>query len=326
MEINSTKLRTFSMLGQRGVLGTALLDAAKDNADIIALSADLCNTSGLDRFRQEFPERFINVGIAEQNMVGIAAGIAAGGNIPFATTFANFAALRSCEQVRHFMGYMQENVKLVGMASGFAMGMFGTTHYSIEDIAAVRAVNHLVILSPADGLETYKAVMAAAAYKGPVYLRLSGGMNNPVVYKEDYDFQIGKVVYLKEGGDIAVAATGSMVAPALQAAARLEQDGIMAAVINIHTIKPLDDDAVNRLCGYSQIVTVEEHSKTGGLGSAVAEALAVKEQRPQQLFIGTCEKYLHAGDYGYMLEQHGLTAEQIYNQIKKFYKGENKND
>ena len=315
MEINRTNIRTLSMLGQRGAFGTALAEIGEENRNIVALSADLCNTSGLDRFKDKFPERFINTGIAEQNLIGVGAGLAAGGNIPFATTFSNFISLRGCEQVRHFLGYMNENVKLVGFGSGFAMGMFGVTHYGIEDIASIRSINNLTILSPADGLEVYKCTKAAAEINGPVYIRLSGTMNNPIVYKEDYNFEIGKAVTLKDGTDIAIIATGTMVYNSIQAANILEKEGLSIKVINMHTIKPIDKKAIEDCKSAKLIVTVEEHSVIGGLGSAVAETIALVENKPKQLIIGIGDEYKHAGDYKYLIEQYGLTPEQIAQKI-----------
>lgn len=320
MTINPANVRVWSMIGQRGVFGMALLELAKENDKIIALAADLCNTAGLDRFKDQFPHRMFNVGIAEQNMIGVAAGLAASGKIPFAATFANFAALRACESVRHFMGYMGENVKLVGFGSGFAMGMFGTTHYALEDIAALRSINNLVILSPADGLSVVKAVSAAVAYRGPVYLRLGGIMNNPVVYREDFDFQIGKAVKLRSGSDVSLIATGTMVAEAVKAAERLSTQGVSANVFDFPTIKPLDASALDEASAPGLVVTVEEHSKVGGLGGAVAEALAGRTDVELQI-LGTGSEYIHAGSYDYMRRQHGLTsdliAERVFNLTKK---------
>ncbi len=319
MDFKPASIRTLSMLGQRGAFGQALTEIARDNENVIALSADLCNTSGLDRFKKTYPDRFINVGIAEQNMVGIAAGLAARGKIPVATTFANFAALRACEQVRHFMGYMNENVKLVGFGAGFSFGMFGTTHYAVEDIAALRSINNLIILSPSDGVCVVKAVEAAVRVKAPVYLRLSGTMNNPVIYKEDFNFEIGKATTLLEGTDIAIIATGTMVFNALKSAEKLAENGMSVKVIDMHTIKPLDADAVKAACSAKLIVTVEEHSVYGGLGGAVAETLALEMKRPPHLIIGTRNDYPHAGDFGYMHDIHGLTAEKIALKIQTTY-------
>lgn len=320
MEFNRTTIRTLSMLGQRGAFGTALTDIAKENTRIIALSADLCTTSGLDRFKNAFPERVINVGIAEQNMIGVAAGMSTLGNIPFATTFANFAALRSCEQMRHFMGYMKENIKIVGFGGGFAMGMFGITHYGIEDIASIRTISNLTIVSPADCLETAKATIAAAQFNGPVYLRLTGVMNHPIVYKEDFEFTLGKAIKLQEGTDIAIFATGGMVHQSIRAAKQLEEQGISCSVTNIHTIKPMDADAIHDALGMKLIVTVEEHSTIGGLGSAIAEVLTDLRTKPPQLRIGVSNEYLPAGSYDYMLEQYGLTENHITLKIQNKFK------
>ncbi|GFI32520.1 1-deoxy-D-xylulose-5-phosphate synthase [Lachnospiraceae bacterium] len=319
MEFRKADIRTWSMLGQRGTFGSALEKIGSENEKIIALSADLCNTSGLDRFAAKFPQRFINTGIAEQSLVGTAAGLADAGELPFATTFANFAALRACEQVRHFMGYMKCNVKLVGLAAGFAMEYFGNSHYGIEDVAAIRAIPNIVILSPADGMEVVKCVEAAAFHEGPVYIRLTGGMNQPVVHKEDFDFKIGSSILLKEGKDIAVFATGSMVSQALKASELLEKSGISVSVRDIYTLKPFDRDVINFLATEKMIVTVEEHSIIGGLGSTVAEALSSHECSPPLLRLGAGEGYIKAGDYSYMLEQHGLTAVGIAHKILEKY-------
>jgi transketolase len=316
MSYSKVDIRTWSILGSRGTFGVALTDAARSNPGIIALSADLCNTSGLDRFRNAYPTRFINTGIAEQNMLGVAAGLAATGFVPFATTFANFAALRSCEQVRHYLGYMQENVKLVGFGAGFAMGMFGVTHFALEDIAALRSISNLTIISPADGMEIVKATNTIAVTRGPVYLRLTGVMNAPIVYKEDYDFTIGKAITLREGDAVAIVATGSMVHPSLKAAEILATQGIMAQVVNVHTIKPLDTAAVDQLLNHRLVVTVEEHSIMGGLGTSIAEHVAQKRGFPPLLRIGVAQGYPHVGHYQHMLEVSGLTAPKIAGRIR----------
>ena len=316
--MNYTKIdvRTWSILGSRGTFGVALTEAARSNPRIIALSADLCNSSGLDRFRNAYPTRFINTGIAEQNMLGVAAGLAATGFIPFATTFAIFAALRSCEQVRHYLGYMQENVKLVGLSGGFATGIMGVTHYALEDVAALRSISNLTIISPADCMEVVKATNAIAVARGPVYLRLTGVMNAPIVYKEDYDFTIGKAITLREGDAVAIVATGSMVYPSLKAAELLASQGITARVVDMHTIKPLDAAAVDQLVNHQLVVTVEEHSVMGGLGSSIAEHVAQKHNFPPLLRMGVPQGYTQVGDYQYMLEICGLTAPKIADKIQ----------
>jgi len=303
------------MLGQRGVFGVTLDKLAAENDRIFALSADLRNTSGLDRFAANYPDRFVNVGIAEQNLIGVAAGLADSGYSVFAATFANFAALRACEFVRHFMGYMRLPVNLVGFAAGFAMEFFGNTHYGLEDISTLRAISNLTIISPADGLETVKAVTALVDFGNPVYLRLTGTANMPMIYKNDYDFQIGKSIMLKEGRDIALIAVGSMVANALEASKILEELGISCSVINMHTIKPLDTDALDELFDKRLIVTVEEHSIIGGMGCAVAEYLSEKQNTPVILKLGASQGYKKAGGYKYMLELNELLPRQIADAV-----------
>lgn len=321
MKSNSIEIRTWSMLGQRGTFGKALTELAEENTDIVALSADLCNTSGLDRFADRYPDRFWNVGIAEQNLIAVGAALADEGMIPFATTFANFCCLRGGEFVRHFMGYMQSNLKLVGLGAGYSMEYFGNTHYALEDIAAIRSISNITIISPADGFELAKAVKAAADYKGGVYLRLTGVMNHPIVYREDFDFKIGKANILKEEGEVVLIACGSMVNYAMETAKRLEQEQITCAVIDMHTIKPLDIDTLNHFKERKLFVSMEEHSIVGGLGSAVAEYLATGKKTPKLLRLGVLQGYTKAGDYTYMLKQSGLMPEDMFQNIMEEWKG-----
>ena len=315
MDYKPSEIRTLSMLGQRGVFGVTLDKIAQTNERIFALSADLKNTSGLERFAANHPERFVNVGIAEQNLVGVAAGLADSGYVVFASTFANFAALRACEFVRHYLGYMRSPVNLVGFAAGFAMEFFGNTHYGLEDISALRAISNLTIISPSDGLETEKVVTALVEYHKPVYLRLTGTANMPIVNRTDYDFQIGRAIVLKEGDDVALIACGSMVANALEAASLLEKRNVFCSVINMHTIKPLDTGTIDKLSGSKLIVSIEEHSIIGGLGSAIAEHLCEKQNSPALLKLGASQEYKKAGSYRYMLEQNKLLPQQIADSI-----------
>lgn len=308
--------RMLSLLGQRGAFGTVLNEVAKDNDRIVAMSADLARVSGLDGFIRNYPERYINVGIAEENAVGMAAGIADAGKIPFITTFANFATLRANEFVRHFMSYMNCNVKLVGLASGFAMELFGTTHYGVEDVAVIRSMPNLTILSPSDSLEVAKCVEAAVKLDGPVYLRLSGKMNNPIVHKTDYDFKIGKAVVEYEGDVCVVFATGSMVSVALKAAKELDREGISIKVVNMHTIKPIDRECILENRDKKLMISIEEHSHIGGLGTAISEVLSEEGYDGRLLRIGTGDSYKKAGTYEYMLEQHGLTVSNLIGKIK----------
>jgi len=316
IEFNSLNARLWSKLGQRATFGMTMLELGRELDDLVVLTGDLCTTSGLDRFRAAFPGKFYNIGIAEQNLIGISAGLAKEGKTVFASTFATFGAMRSYEQVRLNLGYMGLNVKLVGLGSGFSMGMFGNTHYGIEDIALMRAIPGLAILSPADCTEVVKATMAAALRSGPFYIRLTGVTNNPIVYRNDYAYEIGKAVCVKPDSDIAIIATGSMVHHAVEAAQILESRGISAEVMDMHTIKPLDDDALRTAANRMKlIVTVEEHSIVGGLGGAVAEFLCGLPHAPRQLIIGMPDAFQIVGDYTYLLEENGLTGPHIAEKI-----------
>ena len=315
INFKSMNVRMWSMLGQRGTFGTVMLELGVNIDNLMVLTGDLSTTSGLDRFKKTYPDKFLNIGIAEQNMIGIAGGLGKEGYVVFATTFATFATMRCLEQVRVHMGYMGLNVKLVGLASGFAMGMFGNTHYGMEDIALIRAIPNLVLLSPADCVEVAKATEASALYQGPVYLRLTGVMNNPVVYKNDYNFEIGKAITLRQGSDICIIATGSMVYQALEAAKLLDDRSISASVVNMHTIKPLDTSVIDEACNKKLIVTVEEHNTIGGLGGAVSEYKSCIAKAPRQVFIGIPDTFQTSGDYHYLLKQNNLTASQIAERI-----------
>jgi transketolase len=304
--------RGLSRLGPRGTFGVALLAAAEENDRVVALTADLAITAGMERFRVQMPERFINVGIAEQNLVGVASGLADDGWIPFAVTFANFAAMRSCEFVRHHLGYMQQNVKVVGIGAGFAMGQFGTTHYSLEDVAVLRAIPNLTIISPADCSEVYEAVQALSVSSSPVYLRLSGVPSMPIVPQGGTEFRIGRARILRVGSDVTLIATGSMVAVALRAADLMEGQALSVGVVNMHTLKPIDAHALDDLVGQTgALVTVEEHSVLGGLGGAVAEVVGARRGAPPVLRLGVGDMFPKVGSYEYALEQCGLTDQSI---------------
>lgn len=303
------------MLGSCGAFGIAAMELPNISDKIMILTSDLCTYSSLDRFREKYHDKYYNVGIAEQNMVGIAAGLAKEGFIPFATTYAVFASARCTDQVRVNMGYMRLGVKLVGLTSGLSVGILGATHMSVEDIAIMRAIPNITILSPADSMETIKAVLACANNMDPVYLRLSGTMNNPVVYKEDYEFTIGKAVVLRDGCDVAIISTGTMVHYSLCAADILAKQGLSCRIVNMHTIKPLDVDEIKKSCNVWLIVTVEEHSILGGLGGAVAEVLSEIAGHPPLLRIGLPDTFLHAGTYEYLLKECGLTGEMIAKKV-----------
>jgi transketolase len=316
IEIKKSKAKLWSRLGARATLGQAILEVAKEREDFYVMSADLAQSSGLVRFREEFPERFINAGIAEQNLIGIAAGLAKDGTNIFATSFSPFVTMRACEQVRMNMGYMQLNIKTIGLGSGLVMAQLGNSHYGIEDGAVMRSIPGMTVINPADGVEIVKTVEALCDYNKPAYLRLTGGPGLPIVYEEDIDFQIGKGIKIRDGKDIAIIAAGTMVYYGKLAAEILAEHGIEATVIDMHTIKPLDVDCVSGQLDKKLIVTIEEASIVGGLGSAVAECIAIKKDKPPQLMLGIKDYFPHAGSYQYLLEQCRLTGEQIAEDIE----------
>lgn len=320
IQITKRDAKLWSRLGARATYGMAIMEMAKQRDDFYVMSADLCQSSGLFKFREEFPERFINSGIAEQNLIGVAAGLAKDGTNIFASSFAPFITMRACEQVRMNMGYMQLNIKTVGLGSGLIMAQLGNSHYGVEDGSIMRVIPGMTVVNPADGVEIMKTVEALCDYPHPTYLRLTGGPGLPVVYEEDIDFQIGKAINVREGKDVAIIACGTMVYHAKQAAEILAEKGIEASVIDMHTIKPLDTASVDAELNKKLIITVEEATIVGGLGSAVAEHLAIKKQKPAQLMLGIKDSFPHAGTYQYLLENCRLTgpliAEDIENALK----------
>lgn len=319
LEYNNANIRMWSRLGSCGAFGAAMMAQAEEDKNLAILTADLCFYSGLSRVNQQYPDKVYNVGIAEQNMVGIAAGMAKEGMNVFATTYATFASTRCSDQVRVNMGYMQLPVKLVGLTAGLCVGILGGTHISCEDISILRSIPNIVVLSPADCTETVKATLAVAKLNKPVYLRLTGTMGNPIVYNSDYDFEIGKAIQLREGEDISIIATGTMVAKALKVADKMKEQNIYCSVYDMHTIKPLDKDAVKKCLNSKLIVTIEEHSIIGGLGSAVSEELAQYKNKPSLLPFGITDSFAHAAEYNYLLQSYGLDEESLFNSIKQKY-------
>lgn len=321
MNISAQDIQHFSRISSRGVYGRALTDIAQDCPCLKVLVADVMKASRLADFSQKYPDKFLNVGIAEQNMIGIAAGLASEGSTVFTSSFGPFASMRCFEMLRTQLGYMNLNVKVVGLMSGLASETSGNTHYGLEDLAITRSIPNMTVLSPADGLETYKAVVAAAEHQGPVYIRLTGINGFPAVYKEDYAFEIGKGIQVREGEHVAIIATGTMVHEALRAARALSKENISAAVFDMHTIKPLDTELLDNIFSrYRLVITAEEHFLAGGMGSAVAESQAGKRMRPPHLMLGIPDCFGKAGSFAYMLDQFGLTAPQIARRIAETYK------
>ena len=321
MIVNEKNIKMWSTIGPRATLGIAALNLAEKTKDFLVLTCDVSTSAGLDRFRKTYPEKFIELGIAEQNLIGVASGLASESFNVVTTTFAPFQAIRCAEQIKVNLGYMKQNVCMVGIASGLVLGALGYTHCCIEDVGVMRSIPGITIISPADSLETVKALEAVVSSNIPAYIRLTGGSNNPIVYKKDYEFEIGKSIKLKSGKDITIFCAGATVNSALDAALILEEKNISATVINMHTIKPIDESAIDYACNNSKlIVTVEEHNVIGGLGSAVSEHKSKISGSPKQLFLGVQDVYGKCGNYKFMLDKHRLTSQSIAEDIILNYK------
>lgn len=300
----------------REAYGEALVELGKINENVVVLDADLSGSTKTSMFKKAFPERHFNVGIAEADLIGTAAGFATCGKTAFASTFAMFAAGRAFEQIRNTVAYPKLNVKIAPTHAGISVGEDGGSHQSVEDMAIMRAIPGMVVLSPADAVETKKMVFAAAEYDGPVYIRM-GRLGVPVLFDDNYDFQIGIANTLRDGKDVTIAATGLMVAEALKAAEELEKEGISVRVINVGTIKPLDGETILKAAEETKfIVTAEEHSVIGGLGSAVSEFLS--EVHPTKVKkVGIYDKFGQSGTGEELLKKYELTAEKLISVIKE---------
>ena len=307
-------------IATRESYGNALKELGAENPNVIVLDADLAGATNTSVFKKAFPDRFFDCGIAESNMVSIAAGIATTGRIPFCSTFAMFAAGRAYEQVRNAVGYPHLNVKIGATHAGISVGEDGATHQCNEDIALMRTIPGMVVISPADDVEARAAVKAAAEYVGPVYLRF-GRLAVPVINDEaTYKFELGKGILLREGTDLTIVATGLCVNSALEAAEKLAAEGVSAEVINIHTIKPLDEEIIlNSAKKTGKVVTAEEHSVIGGLGSAVCDVLSEKLPTPVKK-IGVYDTYCESGPAVKLLEKYKLDGNGLYEQIKDWLK------
>jgi len=306
-------------IATREAYGNALAEFGSDPR-IVVLDADLSKSTKTDTFKKKYPERFFNIGIAEGNMMAVAAGLATCGKIVFASTFAVFAAGRACEQVRNSICYPKLNVKIGASHAGISVGEDGASHQSVEDIGIMRSIPNMVIISPADAVETRHAVKAAIDHDGPVYLRL-GRLAVPVIYDENnFKFELGKGITVSDGSDVTIIATGLMVKTALEAKDMLAQEGISARIIDIHTIKPIDKDIIIKAAKETgAIVTAEEHNIFGGLGSAVAEVLVENYPAPLKM-VGIQDKFGKSGKPDVLMEIYGLTSKNIVEKAKEAIK------
>ena len=298
----------------RDAYGNALLILGAENSKVVVLDADLSKSTKTADFGKKYPERFFNMGIAESNLLGTAAGLAAAGKIPFASTFAIFAVGRAFEQIRNSIAYPKLNVKIAATHSGITVGEDGGSHQAIEDVAIMRAVPNMVVLVPADGEETRQVILAAAKYYGPVYIRM-GRLAVPLLFGDDYKFEIGKANVLQEGTDVAIMANGLMVSMALEAAVELAIEGISVSVVNVASVKPLDVETIVRVAKQTKaVVTAEEHNIIGGLGSAIAEVLG--EQLPTPMVrVGLKDTFGESGRPQELLEKYGLTKVDLVKAV-----------
>jgi len=307
---------TGKKLAQRNYYGKALAELAKENPNVVVMDADLAGSTKTSEFQKVCPERFVEVGIAEQNMIGIASGLAASGKTVFASTFGVFATGRCWEQIRLGVAYPKLNVKIVATHCGISVGEDGASHQALEDIAVMRALPNMAVIAPADAYEAFAATKAIAEYDGPVYMRM-GRAEFPTILEEDVGFEIGKARVLREGKDITIVGCGQMVCSCLEAADKLMEEGIDAEVINMSTIKPLDSEAIIASVGKTGCcVTAEEHSIIGGLGSAVAECISESVCVPLER-VGTKDTFGESGKPDDLMIKYGLTTDDICAAAKK---------
>lgn len=303
-------------IATRESYGNALVELGKKNPNVVVLDADLAGATKTSTFKKEFPDRHIDCGIAEANMTGIAAGLSTCGKIPFVSSFAMFAAGRNFEQVRNSIGYPHLNVKIGATHAGITVGEDGASHQCLEDVALMRTIPGMTVIVPSDDIEAKAAVMAAAETEGPFYMRFGRAAVPVINDRPDYKFEVGKAVVVKDGTDLVIFANGVCVAEALGAAEKLAADGINAAVVNVHTVKPIDQDTILEFAKKTnKVFTVEEHSVIGGLGSAVCDVLS--ENYPVKVKkIGVYDRFGKSGPAGALMKEFQLDAEGIYNQIK----------
>ena len=317
MIIDERNIKMWSTIGARATFGIAALEIAKKIDNLIVCTCDVSTSAGLDRFRKTLPDKYYDLGIAEQNLIGVAAGLASEGYNVITTTFAPFQTLRCCEQIKVNLGYMKQKICMVGIGSGLALGTLGFTHCCVEDVGVLRSIPNLNIVSPADSLETIKAFEAAVKSEKSTYLRLTGSSNNPIIYNKDYEFKIGKSITLVDGNDIIIFCAGAITKNCLVAAEILKKKNISVKVVNMHTIKPIDKNILDESQNFKLIVSVEEHNIYGGLGSAIAEYNSTFTNSPKQLFLGIKDIYGSGGTYNFLKEKHRLDPEKIVEDILK---------
>ena len=315
IEITKKNIRVWSMLGMRRILGPAMKDIIEQDRKVLFATADTGRYYAYDDLLRTYPENVVDVGIAEQNLIGASAGLQNEGFNVYAVTYATFLTSRALDQIRVNLGYMGLGVKLIGEAGGMCDGNFSATHMALEDISNTRNIPNMRVITPADGMELVKTLIALKDAAYPAYVRMTGRFPIPVIYREDYDFEIGKAVTMREGKDVAILSNGTLLGDVLKTAEMLAEKGVDCKVINLHTVKPLDEEALRAVAGYRLVVTAEEHLLYGGLGSAVAEFYAQEPIRPRMLMLSVGTQYPKAQEYDDLLKTCGLTAPQMAESI-----------
>lgn len=316
IEFNEKNIKRWMMAGTRNAFGSFITDIAAEDQKVFAMTADFTKSTGLLKMKELLPNQYLSTGIAEQNMISLASGVASEGNNVFACSFASFVTTRCYEQIKLNLGYMRHNVKVVGIASGVGVSFQGNTHFGLEDVSLMRSIPGMTVVVPCDCTEVAKATIALSKFEGPAYLRLVGEGFVPIVNNCDYDFEIGKGIRLRDGKDVLIIANGTMVNNSLKAAEKLAEMNIDVSVVNMHTVKPLDEQIIkDNIVGKKLVVTIEEGQVVGGLGSAVAECLAAIGDTPRLKMLGIQDCFPHAGSYSYLMDQCGLTIDKIVEQI-----------
>jgi len=309
-------IKLWSSLGMRATFGLIAMELVKKNPNLMITTSDVSTSAGLDRFKNKYPKNYIDVGIAEQNLIGVSAGLASEGFKVISTTFASFQTLRCCEQIKVNLGYMKHKICMVGLASGLVLGNLGFTHCCIEDIGSLRSIPNISIVVPSDPLELFKALNEAVDYKSSVYIRLTAGANSKIINNKDYEFKIGKALEILPGRDVTIIGCGNILGNCLEAASALKEKKIQCSVINMHTVKPIDKEMVAKIANKNKlIVTVEEHNVIGGLGSSVAEALSGERNNCKLVRVGIDDFYSSGGSYEYLKNIYGLSVEKIIETI-----------
>lgn len=321
IEYTPRSIMEWTRMGMRKAFGAFITELAADHKDMIVLAADISSSANLGEFQEKYPDQFYNIGIAEQNMTGIAAGLAKEGNNVFILSFAPFVTMRNYEAIRTLIGYMHLNVKIIALASGFSLGAQGNTHYCLEDISLMKTIPGMSVFSPADVVEEAKCLEYLADFEGPAFVRLTGIDGSPAVFKADYEFCPDRPAMLREGEDAVILATGSVATECVRASRLLKKDGIECGVYSISRLKPINREMIRQIAEKAKlIVTVEEHFRTGGLGGIVCEEMVSMRTPKTVIRLGIDDCYPHAGDYAWLLEQVGISSQKIAGTIAEEYR------